>query len=120
MLSGIREKVIGFMENDKNLSKLKGDKWYEMEDKLVALCEEVSGRKDTTYESPRSITENWVGGIADEDEIDGFVSAVSRLEEKAFGNFIRLVNGYFGALNTDGEIDGLAVELEELFEGGQE
>lgn len=108
------------MENDENLSKLKDDKWYEMEDKLVALCEEVSGRKDTTYESPRSITENWVGGVADEDEIDDFVGAVSRLKEKAFGNIIKLVSDYFGAFNANGEIDGLAVELEELFEGGQE
>ena len=115
MMSEIREKVIEFMENDKNLSKLKGDKWYEMEDRLVTLCEEVSGKKDTTYESPRSIVESWVGSVADEDEIDDFVNAVSRLEEKAFGDIIRLVNNYFGAFNTDGEIDGLAMDLENYY-----
>lgn len=117
MISELREKVIEFMENDEQFSKLKGDKWYKMEDKLVALCEKVSGKKDTTYESPRSIVESWVGSVADEDEIDNFVNAVNCLEEKTFGDIIRLVNGYFGAFNTDGEIDGLAMDLEDYYEG---
>ncbi len=111
----IREEVIKFMENDENFSKLKGDKWYKMEDKLVTLCEQVSGKKDTTYESPRSIVNSWVGSVADEDEIDDFVSAVSHLEEKAFGDIIELVNDYFRAFNTDGEIDGLAMDLEDYY-----
>lgn len=46
----IREEVVKFMENDEEFSKLKNEKWYEMEDKLVALCEKVSGRRDTTYD----------------------------------------------------------------------
>ena len=116
MLSEMREEVINFMENNTTLSKLKDEEWYKMEDELVGLCERVSGKKDTTYESPRKITEEWVGSVASEDEIDDFVGAVSCLEEKGFGDILRLVNGYFGAWNTDGEIDGLAMNLEEYFE----
>ena len=120
MLSELREEVIKFMESNEILSKLKEDKWYEMEDKLVELCEKVSGKKDDTYESPRHIAEEWLGEVASEDEIDDFVGAVDCLEEKSFGDIIRLVNGYFGAWNTDGEIDGLAMDLEEYFERGNE
>ena len=125
MLSEIREKVIEFMENDENLSKLKGDKWYEMEDKLVGLCEKVSGRRDTTYDYAKikeveRITLEYLNGVINNEELEEFVEEVLELEHKTFVSVLDLVNRYFRTYNTDGEIDGLAMEIEELFEGGQE
>ena len=125
MISELREKVIEFMENDEQFSKLKGDKWYAMEDKLVGLCEKVSGRRDTTYDCKeiarmQEITEEWLGGVASDSEINDFIDEVLELEYKTFSSVIDLVNKYFRPYNTDGEIDGLAMDIEELFEGGQE
>lgn len=45
----IREKVIEFMEHNKHLTKLENEDWYETEDSLVKLVEEISGLKDDTY-----------------------------------------------------------------------
>lgn len=125
MLSELREKVIEFMENDEQFSKLKGDKWYKMEDKLVRLCEKVSGRRDTTYDCKeiarmQEITEEWLGGVASDGEINDFIDEVLELEYKTFSSVIDLVNRYFRPYNTDGEIDGLAMDIEELFEGVKE
>ena len=117
----IREEVVKFMENDKEFSKLKNEKWYEMEDKLVALCEKVSGRRDTTYDYAKikeveQITLNWLNGEVNNEELQEFVDEVLKLEYKTFASVIDLVNQYFRTYNTDGEIDGLAMEIEELFE----
>lgn len=128
MLSEMREEVIKFMENDKYLSKLKDEKWYEMEDKLVALCEKVSGKKDDTYEIKKGdynmkdyeeikkITDEWVCGEASEIGIGNFIEDVLNCEDKDFNEIIPLVNQHFGWLNEDGEIDGLAMAIEEYFE----
>ena len=115
MLSEMREQVIVFMEHNEILSKLKGDKWYKMEDELVELCERVSGKKDNTYKNIKEIVNDWVGNVANEDEINGFTFDVERLGARHFGDIIPLVNQYFGWANTDGEIDGLAMELEEYY-----
>ena len=114
----IREEVVKFMESNKILSKLSGDDWYNMEDGLVSLCEKVSGKEDKTYRTPRDIVNDWVKNVAEDDEINEFLYHLVLLDEdeKDFGNIIPLVNEYFGAWNTDGEIDGLAMELEEYFE----
>lgn len=111
----IREEVVKFMENDEEFSKLKNEKWYKMEDKLVALCEKVSGVKDNTYKTLSEIVGEWVGSVAGEDEQVDFWLEVIQLENKTFGSIMPLVNKYFGAWNTDGELDGLAMELEEYF-----
>ena len=128
MLSEIREKVVEFMENDEKLSKLEGEKWYEMEDKLVALCEKVSGKKDDTYEIKekdykiedyeeiKKITDKWVCGEASEIGMSHFIEDVLNCEDKDFNEIIPLVNQHFGWLNEDGEIDGLAMAIEEYFE----
>lgn len=47
----IREKIINFMEHNPVTSKLKGDKWYAMEDALVNLFCEMTGATDKTYEN---------------------------------------------------------------------
>lgn len=47
----IREKIINFMEHNPETSKLKGDKWYAMEDALVNLFCEMTGTTDKTYET---------------------------------------------------------------------
>ena len=121
----IREEVVRFMENDEEFSKLKNEKWYEMEDKLVALCEKVSGKKDETYRTPRDIVNDWVKNVAEDGKIDEFLHNLALLDEdkKDYGNIMPLVNEYFGVWNTDfgvwntdGELDGLAMELEEYFE----
>lgn len=122
MISEIREKVIKFMESDENLSKLKDEKWYEVEDRLVALCEKVSGKKDTTYDCKdivriQEIIEEWLGGIVSDREIRNFEDEVLELEDRDFGNILEIVNKYFRTYNTDGEIDGLAMEIEEYFKG---
>lgn len=111
----IREEVAVFMENNKLLSKLEGDAWYQMEDELVALCEKVGGTKDNTYKTLSEIVGEWVGSVAGEDEQIDFWLEVIQLENKTFGSIMPLVNKYFGAWNTDGELDGLAMELEEYF-----
>ena len=121
MLSEIREKVIEFMESDEYLSKLKDEKWYKMEDKLVGLCEKVSGKKDTTYrekdyERIIKITNEWVGSVATDDEIENFAKDIIANGCQYFGDIMPLVNKYFGWCNTDGEIDGLAMDIEEYFE----
>lgn len=48
-MSEIREKVINFMEHNEYLSQLKNKQWYDMEDSLVNLVEEISNKKDNTY-----------------------------------------------------------------------
>ena len=114
----IREQVAIFMENNALLSKLENEKYYEMEDELVKLCEKVSGIKDNTYKTFKTLSEivkDWVGTVADEDEQIDFWLEVIKLENKTFGSIMPLVNKYFGAWNIDGEIDGLAMELEEYF-----
>ena len=121
MLSEMREEVIKVMQNDEYLSKLKCEKWYEMEDKLVKLCERVSGKRDTTYDCKdimrvQEITEEWLGGVASDDETRDFADEVLELEYKTFASVLDLVNKYFRTYNTDGEIDGLAMEIEEYFE----
>ena len=45
----IREQVINFMEHNEQLTKLKGENWYKMEDSLVEFIEKLTGKKDTTY-----------------------------------------------------------------------
>lgn len=47
----IREKIIDFMEHNPVTNKLKGDKWYTMEDALVNLFCEMTGATDKTYEN---------------------------------------------------------------------
>lgn len=47
----IREKIIDFMEHNPVTSKLKGDKWYTMEDALVNLFCKMTGATDKTYEN---------------------------------------------------------------------
>lgn len=45
----IREQVVDFMENNEQLTKLKGENWYKMEDSLVEFGEKLTNEKDTTY-----------------------------------------------------------------------
>lgn len=45
----IREQVIDFMEHNEQLTKLKGENWYKMEDSLVDFIEKLTDKKDTTY-----------------------------------------------------------------------
>lgn len=66
----IREQVTDFMEHSKQLTKLKGENWYKMEDSLVALIESITHQKDTTY--------------TDEIQV-----------QLADGNYVTLVNGNF-------------------------
>lgn len=66
----IREQVIDFMEHNEYLSKLRDEKWFEMEDSLVGFIEKLTGKKDTTY--------------TDEEKI-----------QLADGNYVTLVNGNF-------------------------
>ena len=112
----IREQVAIFMENNALLSKLENEKYYEMEDELVELCEKVSGKKDNTYKTLSEIVDKWVGAVTNEDEQIDFWLEVIKLENKTFESIMPLVNKYFRAWNTDGEIDGLAIELEEYFD----
>lgn len=51
----IREQVIDFMEHNEQLTKLKGENWYKMEDSLVALIESITHQKDTTYTKTEQI-----------------------------------------------------------------
>lgn len=66
----IREQVINFMEHNEQLTKLKGENWYKMEDNLVALIESITHKKDTTY--------------TDEIQV-----------QLADGNYVTLVNGNY-------------------------
>lgn len=66
----IREQVTDFMEHNEQLTKLKGENWYKMEDSLVALIESITHKKDTTY--------------TDEIQV-----------QLADGNYVTLVNGNF-------------------------
>lgn len=66
----IREQVIDFMEHNEQLTKLKDENWYKMEDSLVALIESITHKKDTTY--------------TDEIQV-----------QLADGNYVTLVNGNF-------------------------
>lgn len=66
----IREQVVDFMEHNEYLSKLRDEKWFEMEDKLVELIENTTHTKDTTY--------------AEEEQI-----------QLADGNYVTLVNGNY-------------------------
>lgn len=125
MLSRIREEVVFFMEYHDLFSKLKDKDWYEMEDALVELCEKVSGKKDDTYIDNetrndkiiiKEITEKWVGSVANEWEVESFINDILETGLQYFGDIIPLVNKYFGCWNNDGEIDGLAMEIEEYFE----
>ena len=103
-----------------------------MEDKLVKLCEKVSGKRDTTYEVKekdykiedyeeiKKITGEWVGGEVSEIEIGNFIEDVLGCDCKDFNEIMPFVNQHFGWLNEDGEIDGLAMEIEEYFEKQKE
>lgn len=113
----IREQVINFMEHNEQLSKLKGKKWYEMEDSLIEFIERLTGEKDTTYVSLVTIIENWSNGVLSEEDCHNLCSEVIKVEEPTFENFMKLVNRYFD--NTNGEFDSLAMELENYFEGGE-
>lgn len=66
----IREQVIDFMEHNEQLTKLKGENWYKMEDSLVDFIEKLTDKKDTTY--------------TDEEKI-----------QLADGNYVTLVNGNY-------------------------
>lgn len=66
----IRKQVIDFMEHNEYLSKLKNEKWFEMEDNLVKFAEKLINKKDTTYTTTEQIP------LAD-------------------GNYITLINGNF-------------------------
>ena len=57
-MNEIREKVINFMEHNKYLSRLKNKQWYDMEDGLVNLVEEISSKKDNTYNSLNGVEQN--------------------------------------------------------------
>ena len=52
----IREQVIDFMEHNEQLTKLKGENWYKMEDSLVEFIEKLTNEKDTTYTTTEQIT----------------------------------------------------------------
>ena len=54
----IREKVINFMEHNEYLSRLKNKQWYDMEDSLVNLVEEISNKKDNTYNGLNGVEQN--------------------------------------------------------------
>nr|DAT76263.1 MAG TPA: hypothetical protein [Caudoviricetes sp.] len=66
----IREQVTDFMEHNEQLTKLKDENWYKMEDSLVALIESITHKKDTTY--------------TDEIQV-----------QLADGNYVTLVNGNY-------------------------
>lgn len=52
----IREQVIDFMEHNEQLTKLKGENWYKMEDSLVELVESITHQKDKSYKKKYIIT----------------------------------------------------------------
>lgn len=116
----IREQVINFMEHNEQLSKLKGENWYKMEDSLVEFAEQLTSTQDKTYSNTQSllgIIENWGNGILSKEDIKNLFNRVVEEKEPTFENFMKLVNRYFD--NTKGEFDGLAMELESYFEGGE-
>ncbi len=49
----IREKVTMMMEHCPTLSKLEGEKWYQVEDAIVNLICEITGVTDTAYETAK-------------------------------------------------------------------
>lgn len=51
----IREQVIDFMEHNEQLTKLKSENWYKMEDSLVEFIEKLTSKKDTTYTTTEQI-----------------------------------------------------------------
>lgn len=51
----IREQVIDFMEHNEQLTKLKGENWYKLEDSLVEFIEKLTNKKDTTYTKTEQI-----------------------------------------------------------------
>lgn len=113
----IREQVIDFMEHNEQLTKLKGENWYKMEDSLVEFVEKLTNTQDKTYSNAQSllgIIENWGNGILSEEDIKNLFNRVLEEKEPTFENFMKLINDYFD--NTDGEFDGLAMELEEYFD----
>lgn len=113
----IREQVIDFMEHNEQLTKLKGENWYKMEDSLVEFAEKLTNTQDKTYSNTQSllgIIESWGNGILSEEDIKTLFNRVLEEKESTFENFIKLVNDYFD--NTDGEFDGLAMELEEYYD----
>lgn len=113
----IRKQVINFMEHNEQLSKLKGENWYKMEDSLVEFAEQLTGEKDTTYVSLGAIVRNWGNGVLSEEECTDLCNEITKIKEPTFENFMGLLNRYFD--NTKGEFDGLAMELESYFEGGE-
>lgn len=113
----IREQVIDFMEHNEQLTKLKGENWYKMEDSLVEFAEKLTNTQDKTYSNTQSllgIIESWGNGILSEEDIKTLLNRVLKEKEPTFENFMKLVNDYFD--NTDGEFDGLAMELEEYYD----
>lgn len=54
-MKAIREQVIDFMEHNEQLTKLKGENWYKMEDSLVEFIEKLTSEKDTTYTKTEQI-----------------------------------------------------------------
>lgn len=85
----IREQVINFMEHNEQLTKLKGENWYKMEDSLVEFIEKLTGKKDTTY-TKTDLTELQLDITQELDEInftsksqvdDSYQNIKTRIEE---------------------------------------
>lgn len=65
--------------------------------------------KDILYE--------WLDNIVGDETIKVIFDNINNLEEKDFSSVIEIVNRYLGyELTKDGEFDGIAMAVEELFE----
>lgn len=66
------------------------------------------------------ILDKWLGDIISEDSLHALSDQINQLEYKDFGTIVRVVNNHLGYdLTSDGEFDGVAMELEELFEDAE-
>lgn len=96
------------------------DKAREFENYLFNKYEkEKQENQEYLLRKPRKakeIIENWLGGIVAEDDIAILYHDILNAEDKDFSELITIVNDFLGYQNNDGEFDGLAMELSELYE----
>lgn len=73
-LGKIREQVINFMEHNEQLTKLTGEKWYNMEDSLVAFVERMTKKKDKVHKKKYVISILCHDDIQDDPKDDNWYS----------------------------------------------
>lgn len=109
---------------------------YNKNDKKLYITEENSSGckyqvidKDTflsaieqyydTYiaqDKAKDTIDEWLGGFISQDDLDILYNNVLNAKDKDFDTFIDIVNEFLGYQNNDGEFDGLAMELSEIYE----